>query len=170
MNTKIPNPISFWDFFKFYIMQDLKNLISQLESKIPFFDKANPSVSNSTVGWQIEHSLKTIHQISLAVKNSNPIEYQWKFNKSKLFISIIGFIPRGKAKAPKVVLPDGTISEESLTNSLQNVKTIIEEWKSLDKNAYFQHPFFGNLNKKSTEWFLKLHTNHHLKIVNDICK
>jgi hypothetical protein len=151
-------------------MQDLENLISQLESKIPFFDKANPSVSNSTVGWQIEHSLKTIHQIALAVKNSNPKQYQWKFNKSKLFISILGFIPRGKAKAPKVVLPDENISEESLLLSLQKVKSALQEWDSFDKNAYFPHPFFGNLNKKSTEWFLILHTNHHLKIVNDICK
>lgn len=151
-------------------MKELYQLISQLESKIPFHEKTNPTVSSSTVGWQIEHSLKTIYQIALAIKNSNPQEYQWKFNKSKLFISIIGFIPRGKAKAPKVVLPDETISEKSLINSLQNVKAILEEWKSFDKNAYFKHPFFGNLNKKSTMWFLKLHTNHHLKIVNDICK
>ena len=151
-------------------MQNLQNLISQLESKIPFYEKTNPSVSNATVGWQIEHSLKTIYQIALAVKNSSPKEYQWKFNKSKLFISILGFIPRGKAKAPKVVLPDENISEESLLLSLQKVKTALQEWDSFDKNACFPHPFFGNLNKKSTEWFLKLHTNHHLKIVNDICK
>jgi hypothetical protein len=151
-------------------MQNLQNLILQLESKIPFHKKTNPSVTNATVGWQIEHSLKTIYQITLAVKNSNPQEYQWKFNKSKLFISILGFIPRGKAKAPKVVLPDENISEESLLLSLQKVKSALQEWDSFDKNAYFPHPFFGNLNKKSTEWFLILHTNHHLKIVNDICK
>jgi len=151
-------------------MQNLQNLISQLESKIPFHEKTNSSVSNATVGWQIEHSLKTIYQISLAVKNSNPQEYRWKFNKSKLFISILGFIPRGKAKAPKVVLPDENISEESLLLSLQKVKSALQEWDTFDKNAYFPHPFFGNLNKKSTMWFLKLHTKHHLKIVNDICK
>ncbi len=151
-------------------MQKLQNLISQLESKIPFHQKTNSSVSNATVGWQIEHSLKTIYQISLAVKNSKPQEYRWKFNKSKLFISILGFIPRGKAKAPKVVLPDDNISEESLLLSLQKVKSALQEWDSFDKNCYFSHPFFGNLNKKSTEWFLNLHTKHHLKIVNDICK
>lgn len=150
-------------------MQQLEKLISELEAKIEFNKKINPLVSNATVGWQIEHSLKTIYQIILVVKNSNPQEYQWKFNKSKLFISIIGFIPRGKAKAPKIVLPDDTISEESLLSSLQKVKSALQEWDSFDKNCYFPHPFFGNLNKKSTEWFLNLHTNHHLKIVNDIC-
>ncbi|WP_298391884.1 DUF1569 domain-containing protein [Flavobacterium sp.] len=151
-------------------MQKLQNLISQLEAKIPFHEKTNPTVSKSTVGWQIEHSLKTIYQITKMVKNSNPQEYQRKFNKSKLFISILGFIPRGKAKAPKVVLPDDIISEESLLLSLQKVKLALQEWDSFDKNCYFPHPYFGNLNKKSTEWFLNLHTNHHLKIVNDICK
>ena len=151
-------------------MQNLQNLISQIENKIPFHEKTNSSVSNSTVGWQIEHSLKTIYQIVQSVKNSNPQEYRWKFNKSKLFISILGFIPRGKAKAPKVVLPDENITEESLLSSLQKVKSALQEWDSFDKNAYFPHPYFGNLNKKSTEWFLNLHTNHHLKIVNDICK
>lgn len=150
-------------------MQKLQNLISQLETKIPFHQNTNPTVSKSTVGWQIEHSLKTIYQITSVVKNSNPQEYQRKFNKSKLFISVLGFIPRGKAKAPKVVLPDENISEESLVLSLQKVKAALQEWDSFDKNAYFPHPYFGKLNKKSTEWFLNLHTNHHLKIVNDIC-
>jgi len=151
-------------------MQNLQNLLLQLESKIPLYEKNNPSVSNSTIGWQIEHSLKTIHQVVLATKKSNPKEYKWKFIKSKLFISILGFIPRGKARAPKVVLPDENISQESLLKRLQNVKTILEEWKSLDKNAHFPHPYFGNLNKKSTEWFLNLHTKHHVKIINDICR
>jgi hypothetical protein len=151
-------------------MQKLHNLVSQLESKIPFYEKSNPSVSNSTIGWQIEHSLKTIYQILQVVKNSNPEDYQWKFNKNKVLISIIGFIPRGKAKAPKVVIPDDHITEDSLKNSLQKVKTLLQEWDSFDKNAHFPHPYFGKLNKKSTEWFLNLHTKHHLKIINDICE
>ena len=151
-------------------MQKLHNLVSQLESKITFYENSNPLVSNSTIGWQIEHSLKTIYQIIQVVKNSNPEDYQWKFNKNKLLVSTIGFIPRGKAKAPKVVQPDDTISEELLLSSLQKVKSALQEWDSFDKNAHFPHPYFGKLNKKSTEWFLNLHTKHHLKIINDICK
>ena len=151
-------------------MQKLNALLLELELKIPLFEKRNILVSNSTVGWQIEHSLKTIYQIIQVIKYSNPDEYRWKFNKNKLFISIIGFIPRGKAKAPKVVIPDDIITEELLYNSLQNVKNALQEWEFFNKNAHFQHPYFGKLNKKSTEWFLKLHTSHHLKIVKDICK
>lgn len=151
-------------------MEKLQNLLSQLESKIPFYEKSNPLVSNVTIGWQIEHSLKTIYQIIQFVKNSNPEDYQWKLNRNKLLVLIIGFIPRGKAKAPKVVQPDVTISKELLLSSLQKVKSAVQEWDSFDKNAHFPHPYFGKLNKKSTEWFLNLHTKHHLKIIDDIYK
>jgi hypothetical protein len=151
-------------------MENLQNLITQLESKISFHEKTNHSVSNATVGWQIEHSLKTIFQIVQVLKASNPDEYKWKFNKNRLLISTLNFIPRGKAKAPKIVLPDENISEETLKNSIQKVRVALLNWDKLDKNVHFQHPYFGDLNKKSTAWFLYLHTKHHFKIVTDILK
>ena len=47
-------------------MQNLQNLISQLESKISQFETTNHAVSGGSVGWHIEHSLKTIDQIVTA--------------------------------------------------------------------------------------------------------
>ena len=46
----------------------------------------------------------------------------------------------------------------------------MENFENLDDHQYFTHPIFKNLNKKQTIKFLKLHTNHHIKIVNDILK
>ena len=152
-------------------MQNLQNLISQLESKISQFETTNLTVSGGSVGWHIEHSLKTIDQIVTACKNSNPVNYQWHFNfKRFLIMSIAKKIPRGKARAPKIVRPEGDISTESLTLSLEKVKENLKNWGNLDKNANFPHPFFGILNKKETEKFLLLHTKHHLMIVNDMLK
>jgi len=152
-------------------MQNLQNLISQLESKISQFETTNLAVSGGSVGWHIEHSLKTINQIVTACKNSNPSDYQWHFNfKRFLIMSIAKKIPRGKARAPKIVRPEGDISLETLVLSLEKVKEILKNWESLDKNAHFPHPFFGVLNKKETENFLVLHTKHHLMIINDILK
>jgi hypothetical protein len=152
-------------------MQNLQNLISQLESKISQFETTNLAVSGGSVGWHIEHSLKTIDQIVTACKNSNPSEYQWHFNfKRFLILTVAKKIPRGKAKAPKIVRPEGDISTESLTLSLEKVKENLKNWESLDKNANFPHPFFGVLNKKETENFLVLHTKHHLIIIKDILK
>ena len=152
-------------------MQNLQNLISQLESKISQFETTNHAVSVGSVGWHIEHSLKTIDQIVTTCKNSNPKEYQWHFNfKRFLFLSIAKKFPRGKARAPKIVRPEGEINPETLALSLSKVRENIKNWESLDKNVHFPHPFFGVLNKKETEIFLVLHTKHHKMIINDILK
>ncbi len=152
-------------------MQELHKLLDQLESDISSFDKVNLTVSSGSVGWHIAHSLKTIDQIVTACKHSNPTEYQWHFNfKRFLIMSVAKKIPRGKAKAPKIVRPEGDIDTESLALSLEKVRENIMDWKSLDKNVHFPHPFFGVLNKKETEHFLVLHTKHHLMIIQDILK
>ena len=152
-------------------MQELHKLLDQLESDISSFDKVNLSVSSGSVGWHIAHSLKTIDQIVTACKNSNPANYQWHFNfKRFLIMSIAKKIPRGKARAPKIVRPEGDINRETLAASVSKVRENLIGWKDLDKNANFPHPFFGVLNKKETENFLVLHTKHHLMIINDILK
>lgn len=152
-------------------MNQLEHLISQLESNIVQHQAINLDVSQATIGWQIEHSLKTIDQIIVATKKSNPKNYLWKFNfKRFLILDVLHKIPRGKAKAPKVVQPEGEITTNSLKISLQKVKENLENWNALHKKAHFKHPFFGNLNKKATEKFLVLHTHHHLQIINDILK
>ena len=69
-------------------MQNLQNLISQLESKISQFETTNHAVSGGSVGWHIEHSLKTIDQIVTACKNSNPSDYQWHFNFKRFGFSL----------------------------------------------------------------------------------
>ncbi|WP_333601157.1 DUF1569 domain-containing protein [Flavobacterium sp.] len=150
-------------------MTQLNQLLNTLESKISLHEKTNLCVSNATIGWQIEHSLKTILEVVKATKNSNPANYKWKFNFNKFLVYTINFIPRGRGKAPKIVRPEGTITIKSLHDSLENVRASLLDWDTLDNNAYFAHPYFGDVNKKSTEKFLILHTKHHLKIINDIC-
>ncbi|WP_445717611.1 DUF1569 domain-containing protein [Flavobacterium sp.] len=152
-------------------MQNLHHLINQLESKIIHFKTTNLAISEGSLGWHIEHSLKTIDQIVTGCKNSNPVNYKWRFNfKRFLIMGIVKKIPRGKAKAPKIVRPDGAISIESLTMSLEKVKENLKNWGDLDKNVHFLHPFFGDLNKKETEDFLVLHTKHHLMIIDDVLR
>ena len=152
-------------------MQELHKLLAQLESDIASFDKVNLAVSSGSVGWHMAHSLKTIDQIVSACKNSNPSEYQWHFNfKRFLIMSVAKKIPRGKARAPKIVRPEGDISLETLSLGLEKVRENLKDWDKLDKNAHFPHPFFGMLNKKKTEYFLILHTKHHWMIIKDILK
>ena len=152
-------------------MQELQKLLDKLQSDISSFDKVNLAVSSGSVGWHIAHSLKTIDQTVMACKNSNPTEYQWHFNfKRFLFLSIAKKFPRGKAKAPKIVRPEGDISPETLALSFEKVRANLKNWESLDTNVHFPHPFFGDINKKETEKFLVIHTKHHWMIIKDILK
>lgn len=151
-------------------MNSINPILAILSSKINDLDRKNTNVSKSSVGWQIEHSLKTIDLVITACKKSEPSTYQWKFKLNRfLILDVLHKIPRGKAKAPKVVQPEGDISKESLQMHLDKVYQNLENWESLHENCYFFHPYFGNLNKKATEKFLALHTKHHLKIIEDIC-
>lgn len=150
-------------------MNTIYPILAILSTKITDFERKNIAVSKSSVGWQIEHSLKTIDLILTACKKSDPSTYQWKFKLNRfLILDVLQKIPRGKATAPKVVQPEGEITRESLQLHLEKVHQNLENWENLDRNVYFFHPYFGNLHKKSTEKFLTLHTLHHLQIIEDI--
>ena len=151
-------------------METLRILLDDLESKIASKDSINPFVSTSNVSWHIAHSLKVINAIAETVKISNPEEYQWRFNFSRSLISILGFIPRGKGKAPKAVVPTDVQTSEQLREALQTAKQMLLELEHLDDKSHFMHPYFGQLNLKQTQKFLALHTKHHLKIIDDILK
>ncbi len=151
-------------------MSILEKLLNEIEVLIPKQETLNPSISKTSVGWHIEHSLLTINLIIEAVKKSNPEEYKWKFNSSRILVLSIGKIPRGRAKAPEVVQPKLEFNSESLMKHLLKVKQKLIILKSLNNDHHFSHPYFGKLNLKQTIKFLKIHTQHHINIMNDIIK
>ena len=149
-------------------MRNLTPLLNQLESHIVDFKKTNVAVSQSSIGWHIDHSLMVINGIIEQLKKSNPEQYKWQFNWNRIFIKSINKIPRGRGKAPKAVQPLESSSVEILNSKLHIANDSIIELENLEPNNYFKHPYFGNLNLKTTIWFLELHTKHHLKIIEDI--
>ena len=149
-------------------MQTLSELLSQLESKIDAFETTNTKVSTSTIGWQIDHSLKVINGIISQLKVSELRKLPLRFNFAKTIIFITKTIPRGKAKAPKSVQSYDKIEKIDLRNQIELAQKLIIEFEELDNKCNFKHPYFGQLNKIETLKFLKIHTNHHLKIMNDI--
>ena len=149
---------------------NLAALLDQLENHIPCSESMNFSVSQSSVGWQMEHSLLTINGIITAIQNSNPKDYSSKFSLMKWIILVTKKIPRGKAKAPKVVVPKDTITKADLEQHLAKARDAIKAMEFVPKNHFFKNPYFGNLKKKQTIRFLEIHTQHHLKIIDDIVK
>ena len=151
-------------------MNQLQNLLNQLESYITVYEKENKTVSQSNIGWHIDHSVLVFILVVAELKKSNPENYKWKFNKIRILIQIINKIPRGRVTVPKAVRPIEEANIEDLKAKIEVAKKNLAEMKSLPAKSYFTHPFFGDLKLKSAIWFLKLHTKHHLKIIEDILK
>jgi hypothetical protein len=151
-------------------MNTLLSLLQQLESHISNFEKTNPKVSNSTVGWQIDHCLLVINGIIGQLEISDPLKYQPKWTFPKFMVFTTGKIPRGKAQAPKVVIPNQVATQEELLAKLAAAKNNVLKLDSFSENQFFNHPFFKDLNVKQTKKFLTIHTKHHLKIIEDILK
>jgi hypothetical protein len=151
-------------------MNPLLPLLQQLESHISNFEKTNPKVSNSTVGWQIDHCLLVINGIIGQIEISDPLKYQPKWTFPKFMVFTTGKIPRGKAKAPKVVIPNQVATQEELIVKLAAAKNNVLKLDSFSENQFFNHPYFKDLNVKQTKKFLAIHTKHHLKIIEDILK
>ena len=149
---------------------DLKFVIQDLEKFIDIHTEINTDISGSTIGWQIDHTLKVITNITFALKNSDPSAFKSNFNFKRSLIFWRGSIPRGIAKAPKSVQTDGTIAIDDLKTATKNAFISADILNDLHPKSNFKHPYFGILNLKQSIKFLEIHSVHHLKIIQDILK
>ncbi|WP_339623053.1 DinB family protein [uncultured Winogradskyella sp.] len=146
----------------------LENELDHIERFIPQSESINTSISKTNVAWHLEHSLKVINAVIATMQKSDPALYIDNFSFLGKILLTLKFFPRGKAKAPKHVLPSNTILVEDIKTQLAEARQNIKSITGLDKNAYFKHPLFGNVNTFRVIRFLDAHTNHHLKIVKSI--
>jgi hypothetical protein len=148
----------------------LQNKLDLIEGLITDSEAIKTSVSKANVAWHLDHSLKVINAVVTTMQNSDPALYEDNFSFIGKLLLKFRFFPRGKAKAPKYVTPPEIIVKDDIILQLAEARTQIKTISSLDNNAYFKHPLFGNINKSRVVQFLEAHTNHHLKIVKSILK
>ena len=149
-------------------MKSLLALINALENKLPFAEQKKESVSLVTVGWHIEHSLMALIKMVSAVEHSNPADYKGKFNLKRSIVLTLGKIPSGKAKAPEAVKPGEEINMANITGLLAKAKQKAELFEKLSADKFFTHPVFGDVRIKQARRVIAIHTQHHIKIINDI--
>lgn len=149
-------------------MNNLDKQIDELESYISHLELMNLDVSNSSVGWQIEHSLLVLNGVIRSLKKSDPASFKWSFKPIKYLILWRKVIPRGKVHAPKYVYPDA-FTEDSLKANIETCRKLLVDLDQLGAQHFFTHPIFGDLKKREAEKFLWIHTEHHLKIIREIC-
>ena len=143
-------------------------LLQQLESYLALHQKLNDSISGETIGWHIAHSCMVINTITNAIVHSNPAKAKPVFSATFYWFLLTNHIPRGKAKAPNIVIPKQSITQEQIEQEIELAKANLQTLASTQKQKYFTHPIFGDLNVSKTLRFFIVHTNHHLKIIRDI--
>ncbi len=152
----------------------LKRILTQIDELGSYFDHLDAkkeTISQRDVRWQLDHSLIVLIGILEALSKSDPKDCKLSFNRSRFMVfNVLGYIPRGQGKAPKVVQPNHKASLEELKAKAETARNWLKQAADWPAQANFKHPFFGLLDKKLTLKFLKIHTEHHLKIVRDILK
>ena len=151
-------------------MHKINNSLDNLEAQVANYSMLNQAVSEGNVGWHIVHSCLVIDSVCGAVCKSDATKFIKKFSFKAFLVLLVNSFPRGKAKAPSFTMPSEELSPVSVLQSIQASRKSIEALAKADKNQYFTHPIFGDLNKDQTFKFLAVHTNHHLKIIKDILK
>lgn len=148
----------------------LQKELDELNKFIKNEDQTNLEVSEKGIYWHIDHSLKVIQGVIKLLSESDPSTYKNKFNLAQFYIFKRRSIPRGAGKAPKSVTTTEQVLKEDLVSRLIKVNSVLDKLGDISKNHYFDHYRFGHLNKIKALKFLKIHTQHHLKIMCDIKK
>lgn len=137
---------------------------------IPLAKKENPLISQRGVDWHLEHTLKIIISIGKTLEDSQPENFKPRFSIMKTVILLTSYIPRGRAKSPKPFNNKEQIDHSQLPHLLASATTMLEKIDQLPSNSYFEHPYFGHLSLSQAKKFIFIHSNHHLKIMQDIVK
>ena len=145
------------------------DLLQKIESNIAFSEVFNERVSKANVAWHLDHSLKVINSVITTLQKSDT-DYKWNFNLKRDYFLFVKRIPRGKARAPKTVQSFDEITVASIERQLKTAGYLVQEMETMNPKTNFIHPYIGKLNLKQAFTFIEIHTQHHLKIIDDILK
>jgi len=149
-------------------VQKIQQQLKELQQHLDQINLINEKVSKTSVSWNISHTTKIFSDICKGTAQSNPTEYKYSFNKNRFQIKLLRYIPRGLGRSPKAFLNQENLEVDQMKGYLEKAERYFADFCKVGDNHFFVHPIFGQLNKKRTLWFLKLHNEHHLKIIRDI--
>lgn len=141
--------------------------LKRLEDVIQYKESLVRDVSEVSVGWHVDHTLKVINRVAAALQMSDPQKYENLPNAFKANILANGMV-RGRGRAPRSVSPPDVIENKDLIAQLSEAKTNITSLDALHPKAHFTHHALGILDLNESKRFLEIHTLHHLAIIKDI--
>jgi len=93
--------------------------------------------------------------------------------RNALMVLTMGSIPRGKAQAPAAVHSPPEVTRQDIEVVLARLDKGLEEAREREKYLYdlkgkWMHPALGPLSAPQWIRFCRIHTEHHLKIAEEI--
>lgn len=132
---------------------------------------AQTAISGWSPAEHLDHSIKVARAMLDQLLDPVPLDPLKPISLLGHAVLLSGFIPRGKAKAPKRVRPVIATVDELLAglDALAVSITRVEDpaWKH-PEGPVIPHPYFGGLTSVQTLHFIGVHTHHHLKIVREV--
>lgn len=142
---------------------------------LPQVALANETVSQWSVGMQIEHAL-LVDAVVLTIIRGEMADLATDAppNFAGRMVLLVGVVPRGKGQAPDSVKPQA-VDIDTLPDRIAGLKASVEQLQELlpaivaDKSR-FAHPMFGGLTRAQWLRLMRVHQDHHCDIVRDILR
>lgn len=131
-----------------------------------------PEVSSWSAGEHLDHVIKVAQAFLGQMRKDEPLDVPG-VNWTGRVILGIGWIPRGKGKAPERVR-GAVCTAEDLEAMLAAAEGLLLEVRAAPpkerRRPLAKHPVFRGLNAAESARMVAVHTHHHLKIVRDIAR
>ncbi|HEX6791214.1 MAG TPA: DinB family protein [Candidatus Krumholzibacteria bacterium] len=151
-------------------MHAIERTIDELRDAVEHGAVAVPSVSRWTVGMHVHHCCLSMIGISRTLQKSAPPKPRAKPSLQRFVALRLGYIPRGRAQSPAVVIPDALVAPDQLHRLLDDSVVRIRDASALDPDRWFVHPLLGHMDRDGALRFVLVHNRHHLRIVSDIIR
>ena len=133
--------------------------------------KIAAQVSAWSVSQQLDHIIKVGNATLGAIVAAKPLEGVPGVNLLGRAVMLLGWFPRGRARAPQR-LHGLAVSSKELLEQLDTTRGLVARICDPDFQPadvpVVRHPIFRGLTPAQTLRFVVVHTRHHLKIVRDI--
>jgi len=142
--------------------------LAALAAVVPESDVRVPSVSEWSIGMHVHHCCLSMLGISRALVASTPPPPRSRPPWITSVILLTGRIPRGRAQAPRAVIPLAPTAQADLLELLNESGRQLDLVTRLDPQAWFKHFELGVLRRDRALRFIHVHNEHHVRIVSDI--
>ena len=150
------------------MVESIQRTIEELRAAVPQAGVAAPAISQWSVGMHVHHCCLSMIGISKTLRKSTPPRPRTPPSLARSIVLKLGYIPRGRAQSPSIVVPSASVEVETLITLLDESITHIRDAKTLDPGQWFTHPLLGSMERDGALKFVLVHNRHHLRIITDI--